>query len=111
MNIKFTTDLYTKSANRHQCLHYTLSHSDSIKPSIAYSQVLTHDVGCRISFSESDFQMHMFELKPWFTVRACPPKYFENSFSEFKFVKPIKALLTKLNLKKGVALVVTDPLL
>ena len=43
----------------------------------------------------------MFELKPWFLVQACPPKYSENNLGEFKFVKPMNALLTKLKLRKG----------
>ena len=61
-----TTDLYVKSANKHQCLHYTLSYSDSIKRSIVYSQVVTDDIGYRICLKESGFQMHMFELSSLF---------------------------------------------
>ena len=60
---KLTTDLHVKSANKHQCFHCTLSHSDSIKRSIVYSQVVTDDIGYRVCFKKSDFQMHMFELK------------------------------------------------
>ena len=87
---KLTTDLYVKSANKHQCLHYTLSHSDSIKRSIVYSQVVTDNIGYRICFKKSDFQMHMFELKSWFLDQVCLLKYFENDIREFKFVKPMK---------------------
>ena len=93
---KLATDLYVKSANRHQCLHYTLSHPDSIKRSLVYRQVVTDAIGYRICFKESGFQMHMFELKSQFLVRICHPKYFENNLRKFKFVKPMNALLTKL---------------
>ena len=36
---------YVKSTNRYQYLHYTLSHPDPTKCSIAYSQVVTDNIG------------------------------------------------------------------
>ena len=35
---KLTTDLYTKSTDKHQYLHYTSAHPDHTKRSIIYSQ-------------------------------------------------------------------------
>ena len=37
---KIVTDLYCKSTNCHQCLHYDSCHAEHIKRSIAFSQTL-----------------------------------------------------------------------
>ena len=47
-----STDLYIKSADRHQCLHYTSSHPEHTKKSVVYSQPLRLS---RICSEEQDF--------------------------------------------------------
>ena len=65
------TDLYVKPTARHQFLHYTSSHPDHSKGSIAFSQALR---ASRICSGESDFLKlkHLKKMKSWFLVRGYP---------------------------------------
>ena len=62
-NGKLPTDLYIKSTDRHQFLHYTSSHPDHTKRSIIYSQALRIS---RIWSNKSDFLKHLENMKSWF---------------------------------------------
>ena len=57
---KISTDLYIKSTDRHQYLHFTSSHPNHTKRSIVYSQGLRIK---KICFEKEDFLKHMREMK------------------------------------------------
>ena len=63
---KLSTDLYVKSTDRHQYLHYTSSHPEHTKKSVVYSQALRLS---RICSKEKDFEKHICEMKSWFSQR------------------------------------------
>ena len=63
------TDLYIKLTDRHQYLHYTSSHPEDAKKSVAYSQAMR--LG-RMCLEEKDFDKHICEMKPWFSQRGYP---------------------------------------
>ena len=50
---KLTTELHTKSTDKHQYLHYTSAHPAHTKRSITYSQALRVS---RIYFCKTDFE-------------------------------------------------------
>ena len=60
---KLTTDLRTKSTDKHQYLHYTSAHPTHTKRSIIYSQTLRMS---RICSSKTDFEKHLSDMKSWF---------------------------------------------
>ena len=60
---KISTDLYVKSTDRYQYLHFTSSHPTRTKRSIVYSQALRVK---RICSEEEDFLKHRKEMKLWF---------------------------------------------
>ena len=66
---KISTDLYIKSTDRHQYLHFTSSHPNHTKRSIVYSQGLRVK---RICSEKEDFLKHMREMKLWFLKRGYP---------------------------------------
>ena len=55
-----STDLYVKPTGKHQFLHYTSSHPDQTKRSIAFSQVPRFS---RICSEKSDFLKHLENMK------------------------------------------------
>ena len=57
---KLKTDLHIKPTDRHQCLHYSSSHSGHTKRSIVYSQTLRVSIVCS---HEADFRKHTTEMK------------------------------------------------
>ena len=61
-----STDLYVKPTERHQFLHYTLSHPDHTKRSIVCSQALRIR---RICSEKSDFLEHLEKMKSWEKVK------------------------------------------
>ena len=60
---KLTTDLHTKSTDKHQYLYYTSVHPAHTKRSIIYSQVLRMS---RICSYKTDFEKHLVDMKSWF---------------------------------------------
>ena len=66
---KISTDLYIKSTDSHQYLHFTSSHANHTKRSIVYSQGLQVK---RICSEKEDFLKHMREMKLWFLKRGYP---------------------------------------
>ena len=75
----FSPDLHIKSIDRHQFLHYTLSHPDHTKCSIIYSEALRIS---RICSSKSDFHKHPDSIKSWFEVRGYPNKLIEQEMEK-----------------------------
>ena len=63
-NGELTASVYITPTDRHQYLHYRLSHLDHIKQSIAYSQTLQASCLCLI---KEDFVDHSEKLKTWFS--------------------------------------------
>ena len=59
-NGNLSADLHIKSTDRHQFLHYILSHPDHTKRCIIYSQVLRIS---RICSNKSDFLKHLESTK------------------------------------------------
>ena len=68
---KIVTDLYCKSTDSHQYLHYDSCYAEHIKRSIIFSQTLRLK---RICSPKSDLDSHVKELKNWFSKRDYPPK-------------------------------------
>ena len=104
-NSKIVTDLYIKTTDRHQYLHYESSHPNHTKRSIIYSQCLRIS---RICSYKKDFDRHMKELRLWFIRRGYPGQLID---SEMKKVKFSGANCNKDNINckanKGVPLVIT----
>ena len=71
---KISTDLYIKTTDRHQYLHFRLSHPNHTKRSIVYSQGLQVKVICS---KKEDFLKHMRETKLWFLKRGYPENIVE----------------------------------
>ena len=66
---KKTTDLHTKSTDKHQYLHYTSAHPTHTKRSILYSQALRMS---KICYYKTDFEKHLVDMKSWFQARGYP---------------------------------------
>ena len=81
-NRELSTDLHIKSTDRHQFLHYTLSHPDHTKHTIIYSQALRIN---KICSNKSDFLKHLGSIKSWFKVGGCPNKLIEQEMEKVKF--------------------------
>ena len=104
---KLSTDLYIKSNDRHQYLHYTSSHPGHTKKSVVYTQALRLS---RICSEEKDFEKHICEIKPWFSQRGYPQKLTETETSKVKYYD--QRVFHRAKVEKGAPLVVTyHPLL
>ena len=68
---KIVTDLYCKSTDSHQYLHYDSHHTEHIKRSIIFSQTLWLK---RICSQKSDLDSNVKELNNWFSKTGYPPK-------------------------------------
>ena len=77
-----STDVYVKPTDRHQFLHYTLSHPDHTKCSIVFSQAMRVS---RIYSEKSDFLKHLEKMKSWFSVRGYPEYLVESEMKKVKF--------------------------
>ena len=107
-NGKLSTDLYIKSTDRHQFLHYTSSHPDHAKRSIIYSQALRIS---RICSNKSDFFKHLENMKSWFEGRSYPKKLIEEEIKRVRFIGKGNVTRQK-DTAKGVPFVLTyHPLL
>ena len=62
LDIKLSTDLFVKSLDLHQFLHYTSWHPGYTKYSIVFSQALRNS---RIYSYESNFFRHLANMKSW----------------------------------------------
>ena len=66
---EFVTDLYCKSTDGHQYLHFDSCHASHTKSSIVYSPALRMK---RICFREKDLIVNISKLKDWFRERGYP---------------------------------------
>ena len=62
-------DIYCKSTNGHQYLHYDSCHADHIKRSIIFSQTLQLK---RICSEKNNLNVHVEDLKAWICYRGYP---------------------------------------
>ena len=83
---KISTDLFVKSTDRHQSLHYTSLHPEYTKSSIVFSQALNVR---RIRSYESDFVRHLRNMKSWFSERRYPSSLVESETKKVKFTPNI----------------------
>ena len=83
---KLTTDLYVKPTDTHQYLDYTSLHSEHIKKSIVYSQMLRL---CRICSFETDFVKRKNEMKSWFLKRSYPERLTDNEMKKLNLITTI----------------------
>ena len=60
---KLTTELHTKSTDKHQYLNYTSAHPAHTKCSIVNSQALRMS---RICSFNNDFEKHLVDMESWF---------------------------------------------
>ena len=106
-NSKIITDLYVKSTDRHQYLHYLLAHPNHTKRSVVFSQTLRIS---RLCYCEENFIKHKAKMKSWFLKREHPEKLISAEMDKVKFSN----MERKSNCKtqKGIPSVVTyHPLL
>ena len=66
---EFVTDLYCKSTDGHQYLHFDSCHTSHTKTSIVYSQALRMK---RICSRRSDLIVNINKIKDWFRERGYP---------------------------------------
>ena len=64
---RIIADLYWKTTDSHQHLHYDLCQPEHVKRSLAFSQI--HRLK-KIYSKKSDLDSHMKELKNWFSKRV-----------------------------------------
>ena len=82
MDGKISTDLFVKSID-HQLLHYTSSHPERTKRSIALSQALRVSGICSC---ESNFVRHLGNMKSWSSERGYPSDLVESETKKVKFI-------------------------
>ena len=103
---KISADLYIKSTDRHQYLHFTSSHPNQGKRSKVYSQGLRVK---RICSEKEDFLKHMREMKLWFLKRGYPENIVDQELGKIESSESSRRTNKK---DKGVCLVATyHPLL
>ena len=79
---KLTTDLHTKSIDKHQYLNYASAHPGHTQRSIIYSQALRMS---RICSNTTDFEKHLVDMKSWFQARGYPSDLFQKEMNRVKF--------------------------
>ena len=104
----YSTDLHTKSTDKHQYLHYISAHAANTKRSIIYSQALRKS---RICSYKTDFEKHLVDMKSWLQARGYPSHLVQKEMNKVKFSGNWDKNKTKKK-SKGVPLVITfHPLL
>ena len=104
---KLTTDLHTKSTDKHQYLHYTSAHPAHTKRSIIYSQALRMSSICSY---KTDFEKHRVDMKSCFQARRYPNDLVQKEMNKVKFSGHRDKNKAKKK-SKGVPLVITFHLL
>ena len=79
---KISTDLYIKSTERHQYLHFTSAHPNHTKRSIVYCLGLRVK---RLCSEKQDFLKHMREIKLWFLKRGYPENIVDQELGKGEF--------------------------
>ena len=106
-NSKIITDLYVKSTDRHQYLHYLSAHPNHTKRSVVFSQTLRIS---RLCSYEENFIKHKANMKSWFLKREYPERLISAEMDKVKFSNIERRSNSKT--QKGIPLVVTyHPLL
>ena len=78
---KLTTDLYIKSTDKNQYLHYRSARPAHTKGWIIYSQALRMS---RICFHKIDFEKHLVDMKSWFHARGYPSDLVQKEINKVK---------------------------
>ena len=78
------TNIYVKPTDCHQYLDYSSSHSNHIKRSIAYSQVLRARRLCSL---ESDILKHCTKMKSWFLKIGHSENMIDEEMKKVKFLE------------------------
>ena len=78
-NDKLITNLYSKSTDCPQYLHYGSCHPEQFKRSIVHIQALRIE---RVRSHESDFNDHSLNLRPWFSKQGYPEKIIDTEMSK-----------------------------
>ena len=100
-------DLYVKSTDRHQYLHYLSAHPNHTKRSVVFSQTLGIS---RLYSYEENFIKHKDNMKSWFLKREYPERLISAEMDKVKFSNIERRSNSKT--QKGIPLVVTyHPLL
>ena len=89
---KLTTDLYTKSTDKHQCLHHTSCHPKHTKTSLPYCLALRLH---RICSSENLFHQRTTEMKQHLIQRGYKQKTIHNAIKKASLVTREEALADK----------------
>ena len=103
---KIITDLYVKSTDRHQYLHYLSAHPKHTKRSVVFSQTL--GIG-RLCSYEENFLKHKANMKSWFLKIEYPEKLISAEMDKVKFSNIERKSNSKT--QKGIPLIVTYHLL
>ena len=79
---KIITDLYVKSADCYQYLHYLSAHPNHTKWSVVFSQTLFISMLCSY---EGNYIKHQANMKSWFLKRNYPEKLISAEMDIIKF--------------------------
>ena len=96
------SDLYVKSTDCHQYLHYLSAHPNHTKRSVVFSQTLRIS---RLCCYEENFMKHKANMKLWFLKRGYPKRLISAEMDKFKFSDIERRSNSKT--QKGIPLVVT----
>ena len=100
-NSKIITDLYVKSTDCYQYLHYLSAHPNHTKWSVVFSQTLCNSMLCSY---EENFVKHQANMKSWFFKRNYPEKLISAEIDNIKFSNIERK--TNRKTQKGIPLVV-----
>ena len=101
-NSKIITDLYVKSTDCHQYLHYLSAHPNHTKRSVVFSQTLRIS---RLCFYEENFIKHKTNMKSWLLNREYPERLISAEMDKVKFSNIERKSNSKT--QKGIPLVMT----
>ena len=79
---KLTTDLHTRSTDKHQYLHYKSAHPTHTKRFTIDSQALRMNKICSY---KTHFQKHIVDMKSWFKAREYPKDLGQKEMNKVKF--------------------------
>ena len=81
-NSKIITDLYVKSTDHHQYLHYLSAHPNHTKRSVVFCQTLRIS---RLCSYEENFIKHKANKKSWFLKKEYPERLISAEMDKVKF--------------------------
>ena len=92
-NSKIITDLYVKTNDFHQYLHYLSVHPNHTKQSVVFSQNLCIN---RLLYYEENFTKYKANMKSWFLKRKYPEKLNSTEMDRVKFSTLKEKVIAKL---------------